>query len=102
MSGGARARIDVVEAPGDGLVVELAGELDLAGLPAVNGAVAELLTRPAQPVVLDLGGRCRLTARWSGGRRRGRYLGRKGWADLAHLEPAFPEGARTCRTGAGR
>ena len=52
---GARARIDVIETPGEALVVELSGELDLAGLPAVDGAVAELLTRPAQPVVLDLG-----------------------------------------------
>jgi anti-anti-sigma factor len=56
VTGGARARLDVAEPAGDGLVVELSGELDLAGLPAVDGAAAALLTRPAQPVVLDLGG----------------------------------------------
>jgi anti-anti-sigma factor len=56
VTGASRARLDVVEAGGDGLVVELSGELDLAGLPAVDRAAAALLTRPAQPVVLDLGG----------------------------------------------
>jgi anti-sigma B factor antagonist len=55
LTNGARASVDVVEAPGDALVVELAGELDLAALAAVDGAVAALLARPPQPVVLDLG-----------------------------------------------
>jgi anti-sigma B factor antagonist len=55
LTGRARARLEVVEPSADELVVELSGELDLAGLAAVDGAVAALLTRPAQPVVLDLG-----------------------------------------------
>ena len=55
LSDGPRAGIDVAAAPGDDLVVELSGELDLASLPAVVPTVDELLTRPPQPVVLDLG-----------------------------------------------
>jgi anti-sigma B factor antagonist len=31
------------------------GELDLASLPSVEGALAGLLTRRPQPVILDLG-----------------------------------------------
>lgn len=55
LTGGARARMDVA-AQGDELVVELEGELDLASLPAVGATVDQLLARPPQPVVLDLGG----------------------------------------------
>ena len=55
VSEGPRARLDVREEPGGGLVLALAGELDLAGLPDVAGTLDELLTRPPQPVVLELG-----------------------------------------------
>ena len=51
---GRRARLDV-SASSAGLVVEPAGELDLASLPEVTAEVAELLRRPPEPVVLDLG-----------------------------------------------
>jgi anti-anti-sigma factor len=54
LTGGRRVRIDVSDGP-DGLVVALAGELDLATLPDVAPVVDELLTRPVQPLVLDVG-----------------------------------------------
>jgi anti-sigma B factor antagonist len=49
-----RARLDVSTSPA-GLVVQLAGELDLASIPDVTAGVQELLTRDPQPVLLDLG-----------------------------------------------
>ncbi|MDT0275226.1 STAS domain-containing protein [Blastococcus goldschmidtiae] len=49
-----RARMDVSDDPDGGLVVTLAGELDLASLPAVASPLDELLSRRQQPVVLDL------------------------------------------------
>jgi anti-sigma B factor antagonist len=55
LTDGSRARMDVSDAPGEGLVVALAGELDLASLPAVAAPMDGLLGRPPQPVVLDLG-----------------------------------------------
>jgi anti-sigma B factor antagonist len=55
LTDGSRARMDVSGAPGGGLLVELAGELDLASLPAVAAPMDELLSRPPQPVVLELG-----------------------------------------------
>ena len=55
LTDGPRARMDVSGAPDGGLVVELAGELDLASLPAVAAPLDELLSRPPQPLVLDLG-----------------------------------------------
>jgi anti-sigma B factor antagonist len=55
MTDGPRASLDVSSAD-DGLVIALAGELDLASLPAVAGPMDDVLSRPAQPVVLDLGG----------------------------------------------
>ena len=48
--------MDVSTDPGGGWVVDLAGELDLASLPAVAGPVDDLLSSPPQPVVLELGG----------------------------------------------
>src|SRR4051812_4299264 len=54
LTDGRRARLDVSTSPA-GLVVELAGELDLASLPDVTAGVQELLTRDPQPVLLDLG-----------------------------------------------
>jgi anti-sigma B factor antagonist len=54
LTDGARARIDVSRAP-SGLVVELAGELDLASLPAVAAPLDRLLGSSPQPVVLELG-----------------------------------------------
>jgi anti-sigma B factor antagonist len=54
LSEGRRARLDVSTSPA-GLVVELAGELDLASLPDITSGVQELLTRDPQPVLLDLG-----------------------------------------------
>ena len=50
-----RARLDVSGENGS-LVIALAGELDLASLPAVAGPLDELLGTEPQPVVLDLGG----------------------------------------------
>jgi anti-sigma B factor antagonist len=50
-----RARLGVTTGPGGELLVELAGELDIATLPDVAGAADQLLERPAQPVVLELG-----------------------------------------------
>lgn len=50
-----RARMDVSSAPDGELVVALAGELDLASLPAVASPLDELLSRQPQPVVLELG-----------------------------------------------
>lgn len=47
-------RLDISTDSG-GLLVALAGELDLAGLPAVAGPMDDLLSREAQPVVLDFG-----------------------------------------------
>ena len=38
-----------------GLVIGLAGELDLASLPDVTAGVQDLLARAPQPVLLDLG-----------------------------------------------
>jgi anti-anti-sigma factor len=55
MTDGPRARLDLTSAP-DGLVIALSGELDLASLPAVAVAMDDVLGRPLQPVVLDLGG----------------------------------------------
>ena len=55
LTDGPRARLDASEGPDGVLVLALAGELDLASLPSVDGQLAELLTRPPQPVVLDLG-----------------------------------------------
>ncbi|WP_324277893.1 SpoIIE family protein phosphatase [Blastococcus brunescens] len=52
---GPRARLDVRAGSDGELVLHLAGELDLASLPAVAGPLAEALARPPQPVVLDLG-----------------------------------------------
>jgi anti-anti-sigma factor len=52
-----RARLDVSAAPGgDGLVVALAGELDIAGLPDIAASLDGLLSRSPRPVLLDLGG----------------------------------------------
>ena len=42
------------EPAGDGVVVGLGGELDIAGLPAIEAELEALLARAAQPVVLDL------------------------------------------------
>jgi len=50
-----RARLDVSTTPDGELLVELAGELDIATLPDVSGPADRLLERPPQPVVLDLG-----------------------------------------------
>jgi anti-sigma B factor antagonist len=55
MTDGPRARLDLTSAP-DGLVIALSGELDLASLPAVAVPMDDVLGRPLQPVVLDLGG----------------------------------------------
>ena len=52
---GARARLDVTGEDG-ALVIALAGELDLASLPAVAGPLDELFATKPQPVVLELGG----------------------------------------------
>lgn len=52
---GPRARLDVRAGPDGGLVLHLAGELDLASLPAVAEPLAEALARPPQPVVLEMG-----------------------------------------------
>lgn len=51
-----RARMVVSDDPDGGLRVTLAGELDLASLPAVAAPLDELLGRPPQPVLLDLAG----------------------------------------------
>lgn len=48
-----RARL-TVSADGGGLTVRLAGELDIAGLPDVQPALDELLSREPQPVLIDL------------------------------------------------
>jgi anti-anti-sigma factor len=57
MTGEPRARLDVSDDPeGGGLVLDLAGELDLASLPDVAAPLDELLTRPPQQLVLELGG----------------------------------------------
>jgi anti-sigma B factor antagonist len=50
-----RARLGVSSGPDGELLVELAGELDIATLPDVTGVADELLGRPPQPVVLQLG-----------------------------------------------
>lgn len=49
-----RVRVEVSDGP-EGLVLAVAGELDLASLPAVVPVVDELLTRPVQPLVVDVG-----------------------------------------------
>jgi anti-anti-sigma factor len=50
-----RAWLRVTQQPdGGGLVVGLDGELDIAGLPAIEAGLDELLTQPPQPVLLDL------------------------------------------------
>ena len=54
LTGGRRVSIDLADGP-DGLVVALAGELDLASLPDVVPVIDGLLTRPVQPLVLDAG-----------------------------------------------
>lgn len=52
-----RARLHVApQDGGDGLLVGLSGELDIAGLPAIEQDLEALLARPAQPVLLDLAG----------------------------------------------
>jgi anti-sigma B factor antagonist len=56
LTDGVRARMVVTDDPDGGLVVTLAGELDLASLPAVAAPLDELLGRTPQPVVLDLAG----------------------------------------------
>jgi anti-sigma B factor antagonist len=55
VSGTPRARLGVSSTPEGELLVELSGELDIATLTDVAGAADELLARPAQPVVLELG-----------------------------------------------
>lgn len=54
LTDGRRGRLDITEGP-EGLVLELAGELDLAALPDLAGALDDLQTRPPQPVVLEMG-----------------------------------------------
>ncbi|MCW2636955.1 MAG: anti-sigma factor antagonist [Blastococcus sp.] len=57
MTGEPRARLEVSDDPqSGGLVVDLAGELDMASLPDVAAPLDELLTRRPQPLVLELGG----------------------------------------------
>jgi len=55
MTDGPRARLET-STGSDGLVIALAGELDLASLPSVAVSLDDALGREAQPVVLDLGG----------------------------------------------
>lgn len=50
-----RARLDVSREDG-ALVIALAGELDLASLPAVTAPLDDLLRTEPQPALLDLGG----------------------------------------------
>ncbi|GAB3350407.1 STAS domain-containing protein [Modestobacter lapidis] len=54
LTGGSRARLDVSTGTGGSLMVELAGELDLASLPDVAAPLDGLLARRPQPVVLEL------------------------------------------------
>ena len=57
LTGRPAARLHVTTDPGDGrLTVELAGELDIAGLAEVETALTELLGREPQPLVIDLAG----------------------------------------------
>ena len=50
-----RARLSVAPDPDSGgLLATLGGELDLAGVSDVTGALDELLARRPQPLVLDL------------------------------------------------
>jgi anti-sigma B factor antagonist len=52
-----RARLSLVDgADGSGLVVRLAGELDLATVGELAAPLADLLAREPQPIVLDLDG----------------------------------------------
>lgn len=48
-----RARLDVSSGPDGVLLLRLAGELDLAGLPAVQSEVDRLLERPPGAVRID-------------------------------------------------
>src|SRR5215218_4116020 len=54
MTDGPRARLELSSTT-DGLVIALGGELDLASLPAVAAPLDDALSRPVQPVVLELG-----------------------------------------------
>jgi anti-sigma B factor antagonist len=56
MTGGPRARLAVSDDALGGVVLDLSGELDLASLPDVSEALDELLARPPQSLVLELGG----------------------------------------------
>jgi anti-sigma B factor antagonist len=51
-----RARLDISTTPDGQLLVDLAGELDIATLPDIAGTADRLLAEPPQPVVLELGG----------------------------------------------
>ena len=51
-----RARLEVTATPGeDGLAARLGGELDLAGLPAIQPDLDRLLGLPPQPLRIDAG-----------------------------------------------
>jgi anti-sigma B factor antagonist len=54
LTGRPRARLTVDDRPGDGLVIELGGELDIASLPDVTPRVDELLGSAPGPACLDL------------------------------------------------
>jgi anti-anti-sigma factor len=54
---GRRARMTIVEQPdGGALLVQVAGELDIAGLPDVQPALDRLLAQDRQPVCIDAAG----------------------------------------------
>ena len=55
MTEGPRATLAAAPDADGGLVVRLGGELDLASLPDVTAALDDLLARPSQPVLLELG-----------------------------------------------
>ncbi len=54
VAGGPRARLDLPDADGGGLLIRLGGELDLASLPEVQPALDRLLALAPQPVCVDL------------------------------------------------
>ena len=56
MTGSARAGLEIGSDPDGGLVLELRGELDLAGLAGLAAALDDVMALPRQPVVLALGG----------------------------------------------
>jgi anti-sigma B factor antagonist len=56
VTGEPRARAGLTSVSGDGLVLHLEGELDLAAMPAVQPVVDRLLEQPPQPLCVDVSG----------------------------------------------